>query len=244
MFEDEIQQLLAELVGGTGAIAAAIALAADPPLPVHPGDDPTSADAEPAELREVDLGSGTTLRLWFRTAAVGGQGDERGAAAERAARALRACARRWQRDRLPTVRYPTEPITPRARVRARIERYLEALAAAQNTANALVTLHGDIIGSARPCQELHRERVPFIVKRVAAEAGRKKGESSHATIEADDFFASSFWFDACLIIFFTGPYALDFVRHRARLVVREISGLMAELDPPPGDPAHAAPRPD
>jgi len=59
-----------------------------------------------------------------------------------------------------------------------------------------------------------------------------------------DFYAVSFWFDACLIVFFSGPYSSDFMRHRARRVTRELANLLPELDDPTLDPVQAAPIPD
>jgi hypothetical protein len=109
--------------------------------------------------------------------------------------------------------------------------------------NAAVVRHSELLSSAEPLDELQRERIPFTVKRVNAEAARRRTHS-HAEVAGDDFFAVSFYFDAHLIAFFDGVYALDFVRHRAKLVTRELSHLLALLDEPPVDPAQAMPIPE
>ena len=213
-------------------------------LESRPDVEPEPEAKRPSEEHEAALGMGRCLRVCFASVELAGERGNRANAIERTTRALRACARRWQCEVLPELRFPGASQSGRARVRERIETYLHALASTQNAANALVSLHGEIVACAHAGDEVHRDRVPFIVKRVAAEAARRKGESSHAAIEGDDFYAVSFWFDACLVVFFSGPFALDFIRHRARLVTRELVNLMGDLDDPPRDPAQAAPSPD
>ena len=44
----------------------------------------------------------------------------------------------------------------------------------------------------------------------------------------------SFWYDAALVVLLAEPYALDFVRHRARQVARELANLLPLLEPDPG----------
>jgi len=50
-------------------------------------------------------------------------------------------------------------------------------------------------------------------------------------------FALSFWHRAALVVFFADTYPVDFVRHRARLVARELAELLPDLEPDPGAPA-------
>lgn len=240
MLRDELRDLLREFAAATGAASVAV---------VRPEDEQAGAEEEDDELAgaahvaSVPVGGGAVLCAWFATPEHPGD-DDRAAALERTARALRACARRWDVSSLPSVAYPQALATDRLRVLERIEGYLRAFANSQHMVNAVVTRSADPVASAEPLGELERERLPFIVKRVGAEAGRRKGESSHAEVSGDDFFATSFYFGAYLIAFFDGPYALDFVRHRARLVTRELSHLLALLDEPPDPPAHEAPIPE
>ena len=53
----------------------------------------------------------------------------------------------------------------------------------------------------------------------------------------------SFWYDAALVILLIEPYAVDFIRHRARQVARELSNLLPLLDPDPEIPAAIRRRP-
>lgn len=227
MLTDELKQLLRELVEQTGAQDVAI---------VHDSEDENA----PSDLLSVPIGGGARL-----TARFPGDDDacDRDAAMERAARSLRACARRWDVPTLPPVRFPDGDLGTRDRVVARIVAYLQALANTQGMVNATVTHRGCPVASAEPLTELQRERIPFTLKRVSAEAARS-ASSSHADIAGDDYFAQSFWFDACLVAFFDAPYSVDFVRHRARLVAKEVSNLLPLLDDPDHDPAHVAPIPE
>lgn len=234
MLRDELRELLREFAVTTGADFVAV---------VRPeGDERSEAGAPETDVRAVPVGGGAILSASFAAPEQPGD-DDRAAALERTARALRACARRWDVATLPPVAYPETRTTDRARVLERIRSFLRAFAASQNMRNALVTRDATTVVSAEPLGELDRERIPFIVKRVEAEATRQSS-SSHAEVSGEDLFAVSFYLDAHLIAFFDGPYALDFVRHRARLVTRELSHLLPLLDDPIDDPAASAPIPD
>jgi len=234
MLTDELKQLLRELVEQTGAVAVSI---------VH-DDDSRDGDGAIA----VPIGGGAQLMARFSPAPADDDEDaarigDRDAAMERAARSLRACARRWDVPTLPPLTFPDADSRCKERVRARIESYLQALSNTHGMVNATITHRGCPVASASPLTELQRERLPFTLKRVGAEAARSSG-SSHADIAGDDFFAQSFWFDACLIAFFDRPYSVDFVRHRSRMVTREVSNLLPLLDDPDHDPAQVAPIPE
>ena len=108
----------------------------------------------------------------------------------------------------------------------------------QNADNALVVLRGRVIAAARPPAALEDARWPFIAKRALAAADKTTG-SSHAELADPDFFALTFWYGAVLVVYFTGPYAVDFVRHRARRVARELAELLPDLEPEPPAPATA-----
>ncbi len=54
-----------------------------------------------------------------------------------------------------------------------------------------------------------------------------------------DAYVLTFWLEAALVVYFAGPYATDFVRHRARAVARELAVLLPDLEPDPAAPAAA-----
>jgi hypothetical protein len=228
MIEEELRELLRELVQSVGACAAEI---------VH---DPADA-AAPAGVRRAPLGKGAVLEVRFDgTAPV----DDSAATIERAARALRACARRWQIERLPAVAYIRSHPPDRNRVRDRVADYLAAFVGSHGLDNAAVTVDGEVVASATSLEESHRALLPFLLRQVDAEIERHKGETAHVEILREDVCAFSFWVNACLVAFTSAPYAPDFVRHRARLVTREIGQLLPHLDDPPDAPALVAPIPE
>lgn len=214
---DELRDILRELAEVTGAAETWIGPAG--------GDEP-----------KRELGRGKVLYL------SGGSGDL-AAALERAARALRAAGRRWEIDELPDLRWPEPDRPSRARVLARIEAYLVALANTDSCDNVLLTRGAHLVAAASPPTELERERIAFAIKQVEAEAARRAG-TSHGEIIGDDLYVRSFYIDAALIGFFSGPWATDFVRHRARRVVGELAHLLAMLDEPPPSDAATAPIPE
>jgi hypothetical protein len=133
----------------------------------------------------------------------------------------------------------------RARIVARIEAYLKALVNMQHAVNAVLVLRTDAVATAEPPTELQRERLTFLLKRMSAEERKRRGETSHAELVGDDFYAVSFWYGACLVVYFDAPYALDFVRHRARRVTHELASMLPDLDEPPHlDPVQTSPLPD
>ncbi|HUH03810.1 MAG TPA: hypothetical protein VML75_17565, partial [Kofleriaceae bacterium] len=152
VFEDELRQLLLQLCASTGAADAFI---------VRGG--------EPAEAGVIMVPLGGGARLGLRDAADGSEAVS--TALEHAARALRACARRWNED-LPVL--GGEPGMPlRARILRRIEVFLAALAETNGAVNALVTVRGKLLTSATPLTELQRERIDFMLRRVDVEVARK-----------------------------------------------------------------------
>jgi hypothetical protein len=259
VLKDELRQLLRELAAATGAVSVAIAHPEQPDLPELTGF-PGLMSAEPsaqAELRSaathsmsVPVGGGAVLRAGFLCAEEPPDPNGRAAALERAARALRACARRWDVGTLPPLAFPESARSPRGLILSRVQSYLRALVGSLGMDNAVVTLRGRVVASARPLGELHRAQIPFTVRRVAAEVARRRAvssgsrSSSHGELVGEDFYALGFWYGGCLVGFFSRPYSPDFVRHRARLVTRELSHLLSLLDEPTHDPAQTAPRPD
>jgi hypothetical protein len=223
--EDEIRHILKDLCAETGAVAASVT--AD--------DGRTGVPA-----RTLPLGGKSFLRVELPTRSR--RGEDTDAAIERAARAIRAAGRRWETDDLPEVSLGPGRGTPAERARERVVAYLQALAAIQHGQNALVIHRGRLLASARPPAELEEARWPFIARRALAAAERARG-SSHADLADPDFYASTFWYGAVLVVYFAAPYATDFVRHRARLVSRELARLLPGLEPDPDPAERAAQRP-
>lgn len=245
MLEDEVRELLRELARTTGAVGVAV---------VH------EALAHEPRTRVAPLGNGAFLQVELGAPPVALVGEpaaepkrhkldprreaEIAEAMERSARALRACARRWEAERVPacSVQRSSTGAPAHERIKARIHAFLRALASTQNAVNVVVTLRRHVVASSHPMSDDQSASIAFTIRRVDVEASRKS--SSHAELVGDDFYAVSFWYHACLIVFFSGPYAVDFVRHRARLVTRELAQLLALLDEPPPASASMAPIPE
>ncbi len=233
MFEKELREILGELADTVSVDSATIV----------PADGAMAANDEGLS-KTRPLGNGATLHVRFKSSESNRDSQQHAAALERAARAIRACARRWGIDTLPAVTIHTTTSVTRERIVDRIGVYLGALCGTRNTLNAAVTLHDEIVASATPLTELQRDRVPFILKQLAAEVERNRGDSSHAELVGEDFLAQTFWFGAALIAFYVEPCSIDFLRHRARMVIRELSGILPSLDDPPRDPAKTQPVPE
>jgi hypothetical protein len=240
VLKDELRQLLRELAAATGATAVSIAHSEQHTDEVPSAEEPHQA---PHHLA-IPVGGGAVLRASFLVAEEPPDPNGRSAALERTARALRSAARRWDVATLPPVSIPEPASSPRGLILSRIESYLRALVSTLSMDNAAVTLRGRVVATAGPLGEMHRAQIPFTVRRVAAEVDRRRGASSHADLAGDDFYALSFWYGGCFIGFFSAPYVSDFVRHRTRLVTRELAHLLSMLDEPSHDPVQTAPRPD
>jgi hypothetical protein len=237
VLKDELRDLLRELCAATSAAAVAIEAAEE-------ATEGEGAAVQPALVRlTAAVGGGSQLVAWYAGAEVPPDPNGRAAAVERTARAIRACARRWDVTELVPQSFPERGRSGPIRAHERTRAYLTALVTSLGMTAAVVTRRASILVSAGVLGELERERVPFTVRRVQVEADRQRGKTSHAEMTGDDFYAVSFWYDACLVCFFDAPYSLDFVRYRARQVTRELSQLLAVLDDPDLDPVLIAPPP-
>ena len=225
MLDAEVRTILRDLVTDAGLLHAEIT------------DQPEAGTGTPS--RTVPLGGASFLRVTVGTRSP--RADDLEAALERAARALRTAARRWAAE-LPTIAVGAT-LNHTAKVGDRISAYLQALAAMQHADNALVVHRGRVVARARGLGELEEARWPFIVRRVMAAVDKGAG-SSHAELADPDFYALTFWYGAALIVYFTGPYAVDFVRYRARRVARELADLLPELEPEPTTPVSVLPPPE
>jgi hypothetical protein len=236
VIDDEVRACLKELVDEIGAISARIV------------EQDELRSGVPA--RTLALGAGEYLRVELPTRRkrdLAPEGDEPPreldieAAFERATRQLRSIRRRWEVSRLPEIAVASSAAEPPSgRVIERIEGYLKALAAIDRAANAFVTRGTHLIAAARPADDLEQTRWPFLSRRALA---THAPGSSHGEVVDPDAYAMSFWYDATLVVLLAEPYAIDFVRHRARQVARELCILLPLLDPDPEAPAAVGPRP-
>jgi hypothetical protein len=221
---DEVRAALRELVDEIGAISARI---------VEHDNVRTGVPA-----RTLPLGGGECLRVELSTRT--GREVDIEAAFDRITRQLRAIRRRWEVARLPEISVAHGAVPANHRVADRIVGYLRALAAIDRASNAFVTRGPQLIAAARPPDELEASRWPFLAGRART---AHAPHSSHGEVVDPDAYAMSFWYDATLIVLLAEPYALDFVRHRARQVARELVNLLPLLDPDPETPAAMRRRP-
>lgn len=215
---DEVRAALRELVDEIGALSARI---------VEHDDLRTGVPA-----RTLALGGGEYLRVELPTRR--GREVDVEAAFERTTRHLRAIRRRWQVARLPEVTVAPGAQPTNDRITDRIRGFLRALAGVDRVTNALVTRGTQLIAAARDPDDLEASRWPFLARRALA---THAPHSSHGEVIDPDAYAMSFWYDAVLVILLAEPYALDFIRHRARQVARELANLLPLLDPDPAAPA-------
>lgn len=224
LLEERVRVVLGELRGSLGARRASV-------VP-RGGADPELGGA--GGLRTMPLGHGARLEL--EMGPMVRPDEEVDVALEHAVRALRAAARDAEAE-LPAVSVLAGPPPRPTRVADRIHAYLHALAAIHHGQNVLCLVHGEIVASAQPPSELEQSRAELLVRRCLA-AARSRGHG-HGDLEDPDAFVLTFWVGAALVLYFAGPYPVDFVRHRARAVARELTELLPELDPDPAAPAAA-----
>lgn len=226
MIEEEVRDCLRELMQETGATSARIVA------------DSTEELRSGVPARTLALGGGEFLRVELPTRQDKEVDIE--AAFDRATRQLRGIRRRWEVARLPELGVtPNLPPTGDL-VKRRIESYLVGLAGIDRATNAFVTKGTTLIASAKPPGELEETRWPFLARRALA---THAPGSSHGEIVDPDAYAMSFWYDAALVVLLDEPYAIDFVRHRAKHVARELANLLPMLEPDPGAPAAIRRRP-
>ena len=206
MLTDEVRQVLIELAESIDAIR--VSIEAQPPAVMVA---PTVARALGSDRHLV-----ATLGAELEDGDEMARDGEVGEAMERAVRALRTAARRWGDEPVPLLVWPDTGQAPtHARVIARLESYLDALANSAGCRNALLSVSNKLVASAHEPEELDRERIAFTRKRVDADAASREG-TSFGEVVGDDCYARSFWVGAMVVLFFDGPWAIDFVRHRVR----------------------------
>ena len=236
-FADHVRTILADLRVSLGARRASVVPRGAP--------DPGVSGA--GGLRALPLGGGARLEL--EMGHMVRPDDEVDLALEQAVRALRSAAREVRGNHATTDEVPAAPLEFPAvtvvaggaarptRVADRIHQFLEALTAIQHAENVLCIVRGDIVAAARAPSELQRSRVELLVRRT--QAGAKAAGHTHGDLADPDAYVLTFWLSAALVVYFSGPYSTDFIRHRARAVARELAELLPELEPDPAAPAAA-----
>ncbi len=221
---DEVRAALRELVDEVGAVSARI---------IEHDELRTGVSA-----RTLALGGGEYLRVELPTRKRREVDVE--AAFERVTRQLRAIRRRWEVARLPEVSVAPGVQPTSDRIADRIAGFLRALASVDRASNAFVTRGTHLVAAARPPDEIEATRWPFLARRALA---THAPGSSHGEVIDPDAYAMTFWYEAALVILLAEPYAVDFIRHRARQVARELANLLPLLDPDPATPAAIRRRP-
>jgi hypothetical protein len=235
-FESDVDDILRELLREPGILATSVAPGGDDHPRLGPLDQELSGQGV---VRHLPLGSGVELTVLLETE----PSAELQAMIERVARELRACIRRFVGEEVPEVTLIGRARRPRATLLGRITTYLQAFATMHAATAAVVLVGSEIVALGGTLGEAHRERLTFLRKRLCAEAKKSAGKSSHAEVYYDDVYACSFWYDAYLVAFFDAAYSVDFVRHRARAVARELAMILPHLDDDPTTPALMRPPP-
>jgi hypothetical protein len=218
-FEVEAQDILRELLREPGALAASL------------GAPPPALDVHGSVEKRVPLLHGAELVVAVAETAP----PSLDATVEHAARDLMTRLRLYQVTDVPSIWLAGA--TPRSReaLLRRVQRLLEALSSMHGAVAVALGYRTDVLAAAGDLDEQRRDRLPFLRRRIDAEAARRRGKTSHAEIVGEDVYARSFWFDAYLWVFFGGEgWPEDFVRHRARQVIRQLSAILPYLiDGPP-----------
>jgi len=232
-FDTEVDDILRELLRAPGTLAARLGAAGGP--------------SEEAGEQRLPLGAGAELVV----AVADGAAPELAQTLSQAARELRACIRRYGLESVPEVRLVGRVPRSRAALIRRTESLLEAFAAMHGAVGAVLMRGPELLAVGGTVDAERKERLSFLRKRIDAAAARQRGKSSHGEVVGDDVFARSFWFDAYLIVFFDSSngdngaksWSVDFVRHRARAVARELAVVLPHLDDDPPAPANVRPLP-
>lgn len=227
MLEAEIEELLREFMNASQAESVLLG--------------PENRDL-PAGGSVARLGQGGLLSATFTREQDAQAAQSRREMLERTARALRACLRRHQADTWPSLSLPsTSPDTTRL-ILARIQQFLQGLVDTSKLTQVVLLRRGKILSAAYPLAELDESRLELLVRQLDR-AARDTPGSAHGELIRDDVYGCTFWYGAALIGFSDAAYSLDFVRHRYKMVARELAHLLNMLDDDPRGPAKAAPPP-
>ncbi len=168
---------------------------------------------------------------------------------ERAARALRSCVREHYREGArvvwPELAFPhveTAAQDPQRLITARIQQFLKALVDSSPLHQEVLMLRGRLIASASPLEELEEAQLDLLARQLD-KANESAEGTAHGELVRPGIYAHSFWYGAALIGFCRGDYSVDFVRHRNKMVSRELVHLLEMLEGGPDKPVKQAPPP-
>ncbi len=191
------------------------------------------------EQLATKLGSHVSLLASFAGPEPVDQRPSRRELLEHAARALRQCHRDHQSTTWPELQVPDASNlekNSRRLVLARIQQFLTSLVDSGPMHQYVLLLRGRLIASAGALEELEEAQLDLL-NRQLDRAGQSASGTTHGELVRPGIYARSFWYGAALIGFVHGDYAEDFVRHRSKMVTRELSHLLAMLDDGPDKPA-------
>jgi len=233
MLEQELEELLRIHLATTGASTMRIT-------------------RKSGSLREHEsrtkLGSNAFLVASFAQPEAAGPQPGRLELLERAARALRACLREYQeagKASWPEMVFPLAESAvqePRRLITARIQQFLKALVDSSPLHQEVLLLRGKLVASACPLDAFEEAQLDLLARQLDKANDAATG-TAHAELVRPGLYAHSFWYGAALIGFCRGEYSVDFVRHRNKMVARELVGLLEMLDGGPDKPVKQAPPP-
>jgi hypothetical protein len=228
MIDDDISKLMTELLQSSGAHSVHI-LSENQTLPLHG--------------LCVKLGMGSLLCATFHTREESDAPQSRAQLLEHSARAMRAAIKVSGASAWPQLVVPTDRPDPRELILARMQQFLKGLVDTSKLYQVLLTCRGTLVASAYPLNEVDESRLDLLLRQLDL-AGEKQVGSDHGELVRPEMYAQSFWYGAALFGFADKDYAEDLVRHRFKLVARELANLLAMLDGDPDTPVKVAPLPE
>ncbi len=230
MFEERLEDLLRVQLATTGATALCITRRV--------------GSLEEHQCRSK-LGQGAFLLASFAQPESGHQHPTRRELLERAAREMRALFRDTSAKTWPEMRFPDAEVAardPRHLILARIQQFLQALVDSSSMHQEVLVLRGTLVASAHPMDAYEEAQLDLLCRQLDKASDAAVG-TAHGELARDGLYAHSFWYGAALIGFCRGEYSVDFMRHRSRIVARELVGLLEMLDGGPDKPVKQAPPP-
>ena len=103
-------------------------------------------------------------------------------------------------------------------------------------------LRGRLVASASPLEELEEAQLDLLARQLDKANDSAEG-TAHGELVRPGIYAHSFWYGAALVGFCRGEYSVDFVRHRNKMVARELVHLLEMLEGGPDKPVKQAPPP-
>ncbi len=228
MLHSEIEELLREVMAASKAFRVGIE---------------TSAPKASAYIHSAALGQEAHLVAEFEHIESPHDEQSRQELIERSSRAMRACLRRNGETDFPYLALPNDKPDPKHLILARIQQFLCGIVDTTKLYQMVVLHRGELIASAYVLDELDVERLALLDRQLELAAKKTPG-TDHGELIRDDIYARTFWYGASMIGFANSPYALDFVRHRSKMVARELSHLLSLLEDGPESPSSIAPLPE